>query len=197
MRGGCGQCAGTQVARLRVGGRRRSRWSRARSFVSSAPGWAAASVPKPPRSVRIVPGNKQATVSWVKPLERRQPDHAVRDRRVPRRGRRSGSTSSSRPPRRRSIVGLEERSTLHVQGRGQERGGLEQVLRPVRAGDDRRARRRRGSRPRSRARAARRCRGTGARRQQRPARERVPGHADSRRAPEAAARVHVDRRRTR
>lgn len=33
---------------------------------SSTPGWAA-SVPKPPRSVRIIPGNNRATVSWVKP----------------------------------------------------------------------------------------------------------------------------------
>jgi len=35
--------------------------------VSSGASGAAASAPKPPRSVRIVPGNKQAKVSWVKP----------------------------------------------------------------------------------------------------------------------------------
>jgi hypothetical protein len=35
--------------------------------VGAAAGGAGASVPKPPRSVRIVPGNKQAKVSWVKP----------------------------------------------------------------------------------------------------------------------------------
>jgi hypothetical protein len=34
---------------------------------SSAPSGAADSVPKPPRSLRIVPGDKQAKVSWVKP----------------------------------------------------------------------------------------------------------------------------------
>ena len=35
--------------------------------VFAAPSGASASAPKPPRSVRIVPGNKQAKVSWVKP----------------------------------------------------------------------------------------------------------------------------------
>ncbi len=33
---------------------------------SSTPSWAA-EVPKPPRSVRVVPGNNRATVSWVRP----------------------------------------------------------------------------------------------------------------------------------
>ena len=49
------------------GRQRRDRAGRGALIASSTPGWAEASAPKPPRSLRIVPGNKQAKVSWVKP----------------------------------------------------------------------------------------------------------------------------------
>jgi hypothetical protein len=54
------------AARLRVGGIVTALLVGA-VVASAAPSGAALSAPQPPRSVRIVPGNKQAKVSWVKP----------------------------------------------------------------------------------------------------------------------------------
>ena len=53
-----------------------------RALVASpAPGWRGARVPSPPRSVRVVPGNARATVSWHDAVSNGgQPDHRVRGR---------------------------------------------------------------------------------------------------------------------
>ena len=95
----------------------------------------AASVPVPPRSVRIAPGNGVRPFGGTS-LRQRRTDHAVRVACTQTTRRWVSSCSTSKRDHGNDHR-PQERLRAHVQGRCEERSRLEQVLRVVGRGEDR------------------------------------------------------------